>query len=128
ARFRPGYPRQLFAYLESLLPNKENAWDVGTGNGQVALELSKFFKRVHATDISSSQLSLAVKKVNINYSLQPAENTNFEEDFFDLCMVAQAIHWFDFGGFYRELVRTAKHNALLAVTGYGLMKITDELD
>lgn len=128
ALYRPSYPKEIYAYLDSLLFSKENAWDVGTGNGQVALELSRYFEKVYATDISQSLLQHAVKKDNIFYSLQPAEKTDFEVDFFDLCMVGQAIHWFDFEKFYKETYRTAKDNCLMVVMGYGRIKITTELD
>ena len=36
----------------------ENAWDCGTGNGQVAKILAGFFNEVQATDISQNQLEI----------------------------------------------------------------------
>lgn len=76
AKYRPGYPDEFYAYIDSLVPNKEAAWDCGTGNGQIASELSKSFKNVFATDISQAQLDNALVANNIHYSLQPAEQTN----------------------------------------------------
>ncbi len=35
--------------------------------------------------------------------------------------VEQAIHWFDFDAFYREVDRTLKKGGILAVIGYGLL-------
>jgi SAM-dependent methyltransferase len=128
ATFRPGYPQEVYSFLQTLLAGKVNAWDVGTGNGQVAIELSRFFEHVYATDISQSQLEQAVQKKNIYYSLQAAEKTRFKDGFFDLCMVAQAIHWFDFEAFYREVNRTVKEGAFLVVMGYGLIRINPEID
>ena len=52
SKFRPGYPKQLFEFLLPLLPVKNSAWDCGTGNGQLAVTLSKYFTEVYATDIS----------------------------------------------------------------------------
>lgn len=126
AQFRPTYPAELYSFLESLVEQKETAWDCGTGNGQVAGELAKFFKRVEATDISQQQLDNAVKMSNINYSLQPAEKTNFEDNSFDLISVAQAIHWFDFSQFYKEVNRTLKPAGIIAVFGYGLFKSNEQ--
>lgn len=126
AQFRPKYPAELYNFLESLVEEKEAIWDCGTGNGQLAGELAKFFKRVEATDISQQQLDNAVKVSNINYSLQPAEKTNFPDNSFDLITVAQALHWFDFSQFYKEVNRTLKPGGILAVIGYGLFKSNEQ--
>lgn len=128
AKYRPSYPPELFDYINTIVANKNTVWDCGTGNGQVAIELSKTFDNVFATDISEQQLNNAQKANNISYSLQPAEKTNFNNDFFDLIVVAQAIHWFDFEKFYTEVKRTAKQDGLLCVLGYGLLKISTEID
>ena len=118
----------MFAYLTSLTTSHARAWDCGTGNGQVAVELSDWFEKVYATDLSNSQIEQAVPRQNIIYSVQRAEQTTFPADFFDLITVAQAIHWFDFAHFYQEVRRTAKPDALLAVLGHGLLKINEEVD
>ncbi len=108
--------------------SKQNCWDCGTGNGQIASELSNDFAAVYATDISRDQISQAKKISNIHYSVQPAEKTTFENDFFDLVVVGQAIHWFDFHKFYLEVNRTCRSNSLIIVVGYGLFKIDESLD
>lgn len=128
AKYRPTYPAELFAYLNSLVQNKQNAWDCGTGNGQVAYELAKTFDHVFATDISQSQIDNALQADNISYSVQPAEKTGFDRQLFDLIVVAQAIHWFDFDVFYAEVRRTAKENALLCVIGYGRLEVSEPID
>ena len=38
--FRPTYPDALFAYLATLAPSHDLAWDCATGNGQAALGLT----------------------------------------------------------------------------------------
>ena len=128
AKFRPHYPSDLFDYLNSVIPYKKIAWDCATGNGQIAYELVKTFDLVLATDISQSQLDHALKAPNLKYSLQPAENTNFDNHMFDLITVGQAIHWFDFGQFYREVRRTAKKSAAICVVGYGRLEISKPVD
>lgn len=128
ARYRPAYPDSLFAYLQTLLTGNENAWDCATGNGQAAQKLSPLFNQVYATDISAAQLAQAVQLPNIRYSVQPAEKTSFPGAFFDLVMVAQAVHWFRFDAYYAEVARTAKPDALLCITGYGKLTISQELD
>ena len=128
ARYRPAYPEELFAFLDSLLPERGRAWDCGTGNGQVAVELAKRFREVYASDLSRRQLDHAVPAENIVYSCQEAEKTHYPRFFFDLVTVAQAIHWFDFKAFYAEVRRTAKPGALLAVMGYSLLQVSPEVD
>ncbi len=126
--YRPNYPRELFSFLLAQLHNNKSAWDCGTGNGQIAIELAKYFDKVYATDISKQQIENALAKQNIIYSVQPAEATNFADNTFDLITVAQAIHWFDFEKFYAEAKRVAKPQAIIAVIGYGLIKTFDEAD
>lgn len=128
AKFRPTYPAEFFEYLNLIVKNKKNAWDCGTGNGQIAFELSKFFENVYATDISQSQIDNARKADNIGYSVQRAEKTDFKDGLFDFIIVGQAIHWFDFDAFYQEVKRTATAQAKLCVVGYGRIKINPEID
>ena len=128
AKYRPGYPSEFFAYLNAILPMKQNAWDCGTGNGQVARELAKTFDHVYASDISQAQLSNAFQGDNIYYSVQSAEQTDFESGLFDLVIVAQAIHWFNFDQFYTEVRRTAKSGAVICAIGYGRIEISGEID
>lgn len=128
AKFRPTYPSDLFKFLNANVQDKFNAWDCGTGNGQVAYELAKTFDNVFATDISQQQIDNALQAYNILYSVQPAERTYFDNGLFDLIVVAQAIHWFDFDKFYEEARRTAVDNALLCVVGYGKLAIDEQID
>ena len=128
AKYRPSYPNDLYDFILSFVNDKHHAWDCGTGNGQVAQQLSIYFDKVFASDISQSQLKNAVKRDNITYSIQPAERTNFPSNFFDLIVVAQAIHWFNFEQFYREVNRTLKDDGVLAVIGYGLIQISPDID
>lgn len=128
AKYRPTYPSSFFDYINSIVQQKQNAWDCGTGNGQVAVELAKTFDHVYATDISQSQIDNALKSEKITYSVQPAEKTDFEDQQFDLITVAQAIHWFDFEKFYTEVKRTARENAVICIIGYGRINISEEID
>ena len=128
SKFRPGYPEQLFDFLLPLIKNKNAAWDCGTGNGQVAVKLSEYFNKVYATDISAAQINNAAIKKNILYSVESAEQTSFDDNTFDLVTVAQAIHWFNFERFYKEVKRTLKPSCILAVIGYHMFRINKETD
>lgn len=126
SQYRPYYPQEMTDYIISFVNNKDSALDVATGNGQVAFKLADDFKDVYATDISEKQLENAVRKENIQYSNQPAENTSFADGSFDLITVAQAIHWFDFDAFYKEVYRLLKPDGVFAVLGYGLFSAEDK--
>lgn len=128
ARFRPAYPSSLFDYLNGLCLQKERAWDCATGNGQIAFGLSPFFREIQATDISEQQLSHALKAENIMYRKEAAESSSFTDRSFDLIVVAQAIHWFDFDLFYKEVKRTLKTDGVFVVTGYDMPKTDPETD
>lgn len=128
AKYRPHYPEELFAYILSLTSHQKTAWDCGTGNGQVAGQLCKSFNRVYATDISQLQIDQAQQHPNVHYSVQAAEHTNFPDSTFDLIVVAQAIHWFDFGKFHKEVNRTLKDDGLLVVIGYGLLNVSSDIN
>ena len=114
ARYRPDYPPELFAFILERVNGREHAWDCATGNGQTAKELARHFQQVFATDISERQLEHAERRENIIYSCQPAEQTDFQEHFFDLITVSQALHWLDFDRFFAALERNAFDGILTA--------------
>jgi len=124
AIFRPESPQEVFDFLYRHVKNFDTAWDCGTGNGQVAAKLSERFKQVYATDISSEQLGHAEKRDNIIYRKERAEQTTLADNSIDLITIAQAIHWFDFDTFYKEVRRVAQPGALIAAWTYNLHKLT----
>ena len=66
---RPKYPEDLFKFLNEITPVKDLAWDCATGNGQAAISLCKYFKKVIASDASKNQIDNAFDRDNINYCL-----------------------------------------------------------
>lgn len=128
AAFRPTYPKELYQFIFKHVNEKTAAWDCATGNGQVAQYLATSFKEVYATDISQQQLDHAVKEKNIFYSQSPAEQTPFRDNQFGLITVAQALHWFDRDLFYDEAIRVGKPGSILAIWGYGLMRVDPIID
>jgi SAM-dependent methyltransferase len=128
AAFRPDYPKALYDFIFNYVKNFSTAWDCATGNGQAARELSSRFKQVYATDISEKQMLNGHQASNILYSISPAEQTNFPDNFFDFIAVAQAVHWFRLDKFYDEVKRVAKPKSVLAIWGYGLLSINPEFD
>lgn len=128
ARYRPGYPQELFDFILSYVSNRTTAWDCATGNGQTAKVLAKHFEKVWATDISETQLLNATRLPNIFYSVQPAEQTDFPDSSIDLVTVSQALHWLDIEQFYAEVKRVARPGAWLAAWMYNLPAIAAGID
>jgi ubiquinone/menaquinone biosynthesis C-methylase UbiE len=127
-KYRPNYPDELFSHLKSISKNHDQAWDVGTGNGQAAIKLAEHFDNVLATDPSSSQIENAIKHKAIQYQISLADNCPSEANSFDLITVAQAFHWFDFEPFFKEVSRVAKPDCILAIWTYTLASISPEID
>jgi hypothetical protein len=127
AKYRPTYPPELFEYILSFVEEKNFAWDFATGNGQAAVELAPHFRKVYATDISSKQLEQAIPVKNIEYAVASEQTTDIPENTIDLITVAQAYHWFDFDGFYREAVRVSHAKSVVAVWGYSMAICEDEV-
>jgi len=127
-RYRPSYPPELFDFIIAQVKEKDMAWDCATGNGQTAKALAPYFNKVFATDNSQRQLDNAYQAINIFYSVQPAEQTIFLNNSFDLITVSQALHWFHLDEFYAEVIRIGKPEAILAAWTYSLLRISKEID
>ena len=128
AQYRPQYPDEIYAYLASMAPGHSLAWDCGTGNGQAAIGLAKYFDKVHATDASAEQIARAYPHAKVDYGMEPAEHVSLGASSTDLVTVAVAIHWFNFDEFYREVKRVLKPEGILAVWTYSLPKISPQID
>jgi ubiquinone/menaquinone biosynthesis C-methylase UbiE len=126
ARYRPTYPKELYEYILSFVKEKNTAWDCATGNGQAAVVLAEYFKKVIATDISAAQIEKAIPKGNIEYSVCSAESTPFADNTFDLVTVAQAYHWIKWDEFKKEVTRVCKANAVIAVWTYDRNSLGDK--
>lgn len=126
ALYRPVYPKELFDYIVSFVKEKNIAWDCATGNGQSALPLSNYFKKLIASDISQKQLEQAPAKGNIEYVLCAAEETPFAEDSFDLITISQAFHWMNQEKFHAEAYRVGKNECVVAIWMYDLISSKEE--
>ena len=96
----------------------ERVWDCGAGNGQAAIGLAKYFETVEATDASAQQIANGIPHPQVHYSVQPAEQTTYQDASFDAVCVAQALHWFDYSRFYPEVHRVLKPGGAFVAWGY----------
>jgi SAM-dependent methyltransferase len=128
ARYRPEYPDELFQYLASISPECELAWDCGTGNGQAAIGLIRYFARVVATDASAEQIAQAHQHDRITYQVARADQVALRTACVDLVTAAVAVHWFDLEAFYAEVRRVLMPGGVLAVWTYHLPSIASEID
>jgi len=122
-RYRPGYPSVLFYWLAKQTVHHDTAWDCGCGNGQAAIQLTPHYRRLLATDPSRQQIEKALPHERITYSVASAEESGLADGGIDLIVVAQALHWFDFERFYREVRRVAKPGGVLAAISYGEVRV-----
>ncbi len=128
AAFRPTYPRELFDFILSIAPARTLAWEAGAGSGQATLALAERFDRVIATDVSAEQVARAPRRENVEWHVSASESVPMIVDHtVDLVAVAQALHWFDFDGFYAECRRVAVERAVLAAWSYGAPTMQGEI-
>jgi SAM-dependent methyltransferase len=125
ASHRPRYPAALFAWLASVVPERDRAWDCGTGNGQAAAALTKHFGAIVATDPSTEQLAQAPRDPRIDYVAATAERVPIAAGSIAVATVAQALHWFDREAFYAEVRRVLAPDGVLAVWSYALCTVGD---
>jgi len=128
ARFRPRYPRDLFAFLADVASARHRAWDCATGNGQAAVGLAEFFDDVLATDASAEQIARAEPRANVRYLAAAADTLDVEPHSVDLVTVAQALHWLDLSSFYEEVRRVAKPRGVIAAWSYYHIQIDERVD
>jgi SAM-dependent methyltransferase len=128
AKFRPQYPRALFAFIAAQSPDHKLAVDCATGNGQAAIALAEFFQKVIALDASAAQIETAQPNDRVEYRVAPAETTGLPAGSCAALTVAQALHWFDLEAFYAEARRVLERGGVLAVWAYNDLRISPELE
>jgi SAM-dependent methyltransferase len=128
AQFRPRYPAELLDYLASVAPDRLQAWDCATGNGQSAVGLARIFDTVIATDASEKQIANAERDKRIKYRVATAEQSGLEAHSVSLVAVSQALHWLDVDLFFKEVKRVLKPGGILAIWCYNLLELSPAID
>jgi SAM-dependent methyltransferase len=118
---RPEWPPELADALAERAPGRTLAWEAGCGSGQLSVLLGDRFERVLASDASGEQLAMARLHPRVEYRLARAEDgSGLAAGSVDLCVAAQAVHWFDLDPYYAEVRRVARPGALIALLTYGM--------
>jgi SAM-dependent methyltransferase len=128
ASARPTYPDALYQFVAAQAPSREVALDCGTGSGQAARDLARYFGRVIAIDASAEQIAEALPVSNVEYRVAPAEATGLAPHSVDLLTVAQALHWFDHDRFYAEVRRVTVPGGVVAAWCYGACHVGADLE
>lgn len=126
--YRPAYPAELFQYISSLCSAHDVCVDAGTGNGQAAQSISKYFKKVLAFDPAKTMVENAVKDAsNVEYFVSRGEDfatqLPLQPESVDLIISATAVHWMNFAEFYANAHRVLKPGGILAVFSYNCFEL-----
>ncbi|MDR3389986.1 MAG: class I SAM-dependent methyltransferase [Rudaea sp.] len=122
---RPTYPAELSAWLARQSPDTKLAWDAGCGNGQATVALAQHFAGVVGTDPSANQIAGAQAAANVEYRVEPAEQSSLADASASLVTVAQALHWFDVDRFHAEVHRVLKPRGIFAAWTYADCRSND---
>ncbi len=76
------------------------------------LLLPNVLRGLFATDASEEQIGQSQRHPRVEYVLAPAERCPLSDGSVNLVTVAQALHWFDLSGFYREVNRVCRPGGL----------------
>lgn len=118
-----GYPPGFFEALYNLAPRRERAWDVGAGLGDVTARLADGFDEILASEVNSEYCAHAVKRGNIHYLVERAEETQLPSRSIDLVAVCQTLHHLQLDAFYTQVRRVLRSDGVLAVWCIGAHKI-----
>jgi ubiquinone/menaquinone biosynthesis C-methylase UbiE len=99
AKFRPGYPKELSAYLRRLFPLPAVVADIGSGTGILTRQLLEYGYTVYAVEPNQpmrAEAEAALNKYSGFHSVNGrAEATGLHDRAVDMVTSAQAFHWFD---------------------------------
>jgi ubiquinone/menaquinone biosynthesis C-methylase UbiE len=118
AKGRPDFHSNTIQHIKDYLQLDKkltNALDIACGTGLSTKALLAIATNVYGTDTSREMLNLAVQPGNIHYSIAPAEQQPFSDNYFDLITVSSGVHWFDIDRFLAEANRILKSRAWLVL-------------
>jgi ubiquinone/menaquinone biosynthesis C-methylase UbiE len=115
---RPDFHSNTIKHIKAYLhldKKLDTALDVACGTGLSTKALSEIATHVYGTDSSQEMLNVAAQPDKIHYSIAPAEQQPFADNYFDLLTVSSGVHWFDIDKFLAEASRILKTQAWLVL-------------
>lgn len=122
SEYPSGDPEIIFKEKLSGLSSKAKiALDIGCADGKFTLSVAPYFKKVYGIDTSRVNLDVAKthsddkRGINVEYSLQDAKHTSFDNSFFDLVYCRRG------PSYYKEYHRILKAKGYYLEIGIGEM-------
>jgi len=115
---RPDFHSNTIKHIKDYLHlNKKvnNALDIACGTGLSTKALLEIVTNVYGTDLSQEMLNFALQSDKIHYSIAPAEQQPFTDNYFDLITVSSGVHWFNIDKFLAEANRLLKSKSWLVL-------------
>lgn len=115
---RPDFHSNTIRHIKDYLNldgKLNNVLDIACGTGLSTKALLEIATNIYGTDISSEMLKLALQSDKIKYSVAPAGQQPFADNFFDLITVSSGVHWFDIDKFLVEANRLLKSKSWLVL-------------
>lgn len=120
SEYPAGEPERVFKEkLLGLSSKDKTALDIGCADGKFTLSVAPHFKKVYGIDTSKINLNIAIgnrkdeRSKNVEYSLQNASHTSFEDSFFDLAYCRRG------PSYYSEYYRILKAKGYYLEIGIG---------
>ena len=120
SEYPAGEPEKIFKdKLVNLGSQDKIALDIGCADGKFTLSVAPYFKKVFGIDTSKLNLDIAMGKredersKNVEYSLQDASHTSFEDSFFDVAYCRRG------PSYYEEYHRILKTSGYYLEIGIG---------
>jgi SAM-dependent methyltransferase len=121
AKYRPGYPDALYAYLASqagLLPG-DNVVDIGSGTGLLSALFLSHGHVVYGVERNAEMRAYAENQFHgesrFNSLDGRAESIPISDGSVEMVVVGQAFHWFDSKVAKREIQRVLAHGRQVAL-------------
>jgi ubiquinone/menaquinone biosynthesis C-methylase UbiE len=115
---RPHFHSNTIKHISNFLrldKKLDRALDIACGTGLSTKALLEIANHVYGTDVSQEMLKFAPHSDKIHYSIAPAEQQPFADNYFDLITVSSGVHWFDTDKFLSEANRLLKSKSWLVL-------------
>lgn len=120
SEYPAGEPEKIFKEkLLELSSINKTVLDIGCADGKFTLSIAPYFQKVYGIDTSEVNLDIAKshsddeRSKNVDYSLQDASHTSFEDSFFDIAYCRRG------PTYYKEYCRILKTGGLYLEIGIG---------